>query len=126
MGKITLGNNEPLAQLLDVSDLVRGKRGVHTSENTTSLYRRPVPAFSEVTCVYLFAMRAHAVQIISVKQTVQLLLVKLDALLITKPVRPVEPLILNSFIQQPVSVKLSDHHLHTTRTAADKDVGRPI
>jgi hypothetical protein len=38
----------------------------------------------------------------------------------------VEPLILNSFIQQPVSVKLSDHHLHTTRTAADKDVGRPI
>ena len=126
MGKITLGNNEPLAQLLDVSDLVRGKRGVHTSENTTSLYRRPVPAFSDVTCVYLFAMRAHTVQIVSVKQIVQLLLIKLDALLITKPIGPVKALTLKSFVQQPVSVKMPDQYLDSARTAADKDIGCPI
>ena len=97
-GKITLGNNEPLAQLLDVIDVAWGKHGVHAGDNTTSLNRCQTLTSSEVTCVYLFAMRAHAIEVIPIKQIVQLLLIKLDCLVIAKPVGPVEALILHSFI----------------------------
>ena len=71
-------------------------------------------------------MRAHTIEVIAVKQVVQLLLIKLDGLAIAKPIGPVKSLILHSFIQQPVSVQMPDQHLDAARTATDKDIGRPI
>ena len=99
-GKITLGDNEPFAQKLDVIDVAWGKHGVHADDNTTSLNRSLTLTFSEVTCVYLFAMRTHTVEVIAVKQIVQLLLIKLYSLAFTKPVGPVEALILYSLSGQ--------------------------
>lgn len=97
-GKITLGDNEPLTQLLDVIDLVWGKQSLHVNDNTASLYSKLVCAFSEVMYVYPFAMRAHTVEIIAIKEIVQLRLIKLDGLVITKRVGPMEALILDAFL----------------------------